>query len=133
MSEVSLFRLYFMRALYLLMFVGQGSIQWPTLVHHAHPLLFWHGIGSSMLAAMALLAGLGIRYPLQMLPLLLFELAWKAIWLSAVALPLWLANQLDPDTLESLPSILMVVIVPIVIPWRYVFAHYVNKRGDRWK
>lgn len=134
MTDVSTFRLYLMRALYLLMFVGQGAIQFPIIVQHAHPLAFWHGVGSSMLAAMALVAALGVRYPLQMLPILLFELAWKAIWLMAIALPLWSANQLDPDTLESLPSILMgVVIVPIVIPWRYVFANYLSKPGDRWK
>jgi hypothetical protein len=134
MPQVSLFRLYLLRALYLLIFVGQGSIQLPVLIHHANPLAFWHGVGSSMLAAMALTAALGVRYPLQMLPLLAFELVWKAIWLCAIALPLWSANQLDPDTLESLPSILMgVVVVPIVIPWRYFFANYVKKPGDRWK
>jgi hypothetical protein len=86
-----------------------------------------------MLAALALSAGLGIRYPLQMLPLLLFELVWRAIWLISVALPLWSANQLGPDTLESLPSILFgEITVLIVIPWRYVFANYVKKPGDRW-
>ncbi|MBL7996587.1 hypothetical protein JNM05_14565 [bacterium] len=94
---------------------------------------FWHGVGSSLLFSIALLAALGIRYPLQMLPLLLFELVWKSIWLIAVALPLWLAEQMDPDTLEAFPSILMAVIVPMVIPWPYVFANYVKKPGDRWK
>jgi hypothetical protein len=114
------------------MFVGQGFIQWPTLIHHTHALTFWHGIGSSMLGAMALVAILGVRYPLQMLPLLLFELAWKLIWLIAVALPLWSAHQMDPDTLESAPSILMGLIIPFLIPWSYVFANYVKKPGDRW-
>jgi hypothetical protein len=27
----------------------------------------------------------------------------------------------------------MVVIFIPLIPWRYVFAHYVLKHGDRWK
>lgn len=26
----------------------------------------------------------------------------------------------------------MGVIVPVVIPWSYVFANYVKKPGDRW-
>jgi len=133
MSEVSTFRLYLLRALYLLIFLGQGSIQWPQIIHHANPLSFWHGVGSSLLFAMALLAALGIRYPLQMLPLLLFELVWKSIWLIAIALPLWSAHQMDPDTLEAAPSILMGVIVPIVIPWPYFVSNYVKKPGDRWK
>ena len=42
------------------------------------------------------LALLGIRYPLQMLPVLLFELAWKLIWVAAVVQPLWTAHQMDP-------------------------------------
>ena len=33
---------------------------------------------------------LGIRYALQMLPVLLFEIAWKLIWMTVVVLPLWL-------------------------------------------
>lgn len=135
MTDVSTFRLYLMRALYLLMFAGEGSIQLPRLIHHANAMnfSFWDGVGTSLLTAMALLAGLGIRYPLQMLPLLLFELLWKAIWLIAVAFPLWSAHQMDSDTSEAVPSILMGLIVPIVIPWRYVFANYLKKRGDRWK
>ena len=133
MTEVSTLRLYLLRALYLLMFIGQGTIQWPVLVNRAAAVPFWHGVGSSMLGAMALLAALGIRYPLQMLPLLLFEFAWKLIWVLAVLLPKWSTNQIDPDTLESAPSILMGIIVPIIIPWGYVLANYVTKPGDRWK
>jgi len=133
MTEVSKFRLYLMRALYLLMFIGQGMIQFPQIFHHAHPLTMWHGVGSCMLAAMALLAALGIRYPLQMLPLLLFELVWKAMWVFAVALPMWISHSMDPDTLDVAPSILLGVILPFIIPWPYVVANYLKKSGDRWK
>jgi hypothetical protein len=77
---------------------------------------------------------LGIRYPLQMLPMLLFELLWKAIWLLAVALPLWSAHHLDPDTMDTVNACLMgVVLCLIVIPWPYVLANYAKKPGDRWK
>lgn len=132
MLEVSLFRLYLMRVLYLLMFVGQGSIQWPQIAH-ASALSFWHGVGSSLLFGMALVSALGIRYPLQMLPVLLFELLWKVIWSATVWLPQWSAGQMTADVLESAPSILAgVIIVPIVIPWSYVFANYLKKPGDRW-
>ncbi len=133
MPEVSAVRLYVLRVLYLLIFVGQGSIQWPMIAHHTNMLAFWHGVGGSMLFALALCSALGIRYPLQMLPLLLFEMLWKAIWLIAIALPLWLNHQMDPDTAESAPSILAGIVVPIVLPWRYVFANYLKKAGDRWK
>ena len=83
---------------------------------------------------MVLLAGVGIRYPLQMTVLLVYELVWKLVWLLTVALPLWSANRLDPATLETLPSILMVVVVPFVIPWRYwlsTFAHRSDEASRR--
>ncbi|HEY4941353.1 MAG TPA: hypothetical protein VII56_07980 [Rhizomicrobium sp.] len=129
MTEVSAFRLYLMRALYLLIAVGIGITIWPEVIHHP---LTMHGATSSLLGTVGVLAVLGIRYPLQMLPLLFFEMVWKTIWLIAVALPLWSAHQIDAATAESVRGCLMGVIVPIVIPWRYVFANYVQKHGDRW-
>jgi hypothetical protein len=131
--EVSTLRLYLMRALYLLMFVGQGTLQWPVLINRGPTIPFWYGVGAAMLGAMALVSALGVRYPLQMVPLLLFEFAWKLVWVLAILLPRWYANQMDPATLEAAPSILMGVIVPLIIPWRYVYANYVKKPGDRWK
>jgi hypothetical protein len=130
MTEVSTFRLYLMRALYLLIAVGLGVTIWPQVIHHP---ITMHGSTSSLLGAMAVLAVLGIRYPLQMLPLLFFEMVWKAIWLIAVALPLWFAHRIDADTADSIRACLMGVIVPIAIPWRYVFENYVKKHGDRWR
>jgi len=134
MSDVSTFRLYLMRAMYLLIFVGLGSEIWPAIIHHAKPWDLMHGVACSLLAALSVMMGLGIRYPLQMLPMLLFELLWKAIWLLAVALPLWSAHQLDPDTMDTFKACLMgVVLCLIVIPWPYVLANYVKKPGDRWR
>lgn len=132
-GEVSTFRLYLMRALYLLIAVGLGSMIWPGIIHHAKPWGHMQGVANALLAALSALAAVGIRYPLQMLPLLLFELLWKAIWLLAVALPLWSANQLDADTLETVKACLMgIVLCPLVIPWGYVLRTYVKKPGDRW-
>jgi hypothetical protein len=70
---------------------------------------------------------------LQLLPALLFELAWKIIWTIAVVVPLWRSDQLDPATLYVFYTFLVVVIPAAVIPWRYVFTHYVTKPGDRWR
>jgi hypothetical protein len=132
MTDVSTFRLSLMRALYLLICVGLGSMIWPLTFHH-EPWDLMHGVACSLLAASSALFALGIRYPLQMLPLLLFELFWKAIWLVAIALPLWSAHQLDAETMETVKACLMgIVLCPLVIPWPYVWANYVKKPGDRW-
>jgi hypothetical protein len=68
-----------------------------------------------MLVALSLLSFLGLRYPLQMLPILLFELAWKFIWVTVVVFPLWTSDQMDPATLSVFYSCLVVLIVAAVI------------------
>jgi hypothetical protein len=133
MTQVSLLRLYALRAGYLLLVVGLGSTIWPGIIDHEKPWTLMQGVVQAMLAAMSALAVLGLRYPLQMLPLLFFEVAWKLIWLIVVAFPLWSANQMDANTFETAIECLMVVIFLIVIPWPYVFANYVMKPGDRWR
>jgi hypothetical protein len=86
-----------------------------------------------MLVALSLLTFLGLRYPLQLLPILLFELAWKFIWVGVVVVPLWAAGRLDPATLYVFSTCLVVLIVLAVIPWRYVFTQFVSNPGDRWR
>jgi hypothetical protein len=130
---VSLPRLYLLRFGYLLMAVGIAVTKWPLLINHDVPWPLFEGVETCMLVALSLLGFLGLRYPLQMLPILLFEIAWKFIWVAAVVLPLWISNQMDPATLEIFYSCLVVLIVVAVIPWRYVFAQYVRKQGDRWR
>lgn len=133
MSEVSTFRLYLLRAMYLLIVVGLGITIWPGIVSPPATLSHMGGVVRSVLGAVSLLALLGIRYPLKMLPLLFFELLWKSIWVLAFGLPLWRNQQLDANTRETLNACLMgVVLVPLVLPWGYVFRHYLKSPGERW-
>jgi hypothetical protein len=133
MPEVTTFRLYVLRATYLLILVGLGADIWPALLHHTRPWSVMHGVAVSLLAAVTLMAALGLRYPLKLLPLLLFELAWKTIWLLAVALPLWSAGTVDEGTRETIKAcVLGLVIFPAAIPWPYVFDQFVRRPGDRW-
>jgi hypothetical protein len=135
--EVSLLYLYLLRAAYLLLVVGLGTSVWPAMIHHepwALTLSPWRGVGTSLIAALPILALFGLRYPLKMLPLLLFEVTWKTIWLIAVALPVWLSHSpIDDDLAATIQACLMAVIFLFVIPWRYVFANFVQQAGDRWK
>lgn len=132
--ELPLYRLYLLRALFLLIALGQGSQTWAAILHHSRPWDFWHGVGMSFLGALTALSLLGVRYPVRMLPLMIFELAWKLLWVLAVWLPLWLAGHVDPDTADSFFSILAgVVLVPLVLPWGYVWRNYVVAPADRWR
>ena len=83
----------------------------------------------SFLAALAGLFLLGIFYPLRMLPVLVYELLWKSIWLLGIALPLWFSNQFDPDTRRMFYQSVGVVILIPIIPWRYLF----RRPADPWR
>jgi hypothetical protein len=129
--EVSLARLYLLRGSYLLLVVGVGAMIVPAVVHH-EPMA--RGVIPSLLGGVWLLAFIGLRHPLQMLPLLMFEFAWKTIWLLAFGLPQWSAGQLPPTFTEDFQAIAFgVILMPIVIPWGYVWQHYVKAPADRWR
>jgi hypothetical protein len=129
-ADVSTFRLYLLRTLYLLNFAGLGLAVWPELINHR---TLWDplaGVAFSFWATLALLCGLGLRYPLQMLPVLLMQLFYKSIWLVAVMLPRWSAGRSTAMTKDFVMGLIADL---IVIPWPYVFSKYVKNHGDRWK
>lgn len=130
-SELSLYRLHLMRSGYLLMGVGLAVVKWP-LLPGASDLPLFEGVTLCLLAAMSLLAFLGLRYPVKLLPLLLFDSAWKLLWLGLVALPRATSGRLDTATSDLVVHCSLVVVILAVTPWRYVWQHYVRAPGDRW-
>jgi hypothetical protein len=130
---LSLPRLYFLRLGYLVMAVGLVLTKWPLVLNHPDPWPLMEGVETCMLVALSLLSFLGLRHPLKMLPILLFELGWKFLWVAVVVVPLWTAGRLDAATLSVFYSCLVVLIVLAVVPWRHVLAQYVTQRGDRWR
>lgn len=124
-------RLNLMRVGYLTMGGGLAITKWPELVSH-DPWELKQGVVVAMLVAMSVLALLGLRYPERMLPILMFEVGWKLLWLGTVALPLWLDGDLNGATREEAVKILWVVLIIAVVPWRHVVRQFVLARGDRW-
>ncbi len=70
--EVSLGRLYLLRATYLLLVVGLGLMILPAVIRHEPTA---RGVIPSLLGGVWMLAIVGLRNPLRMLPLLMFEFA----------------------------------------------------------
>lgn len=133
MNDVSTLRLYLLRAMYLFIAGGLAATVWPHIISPSTLVAGPTSVIRALLGALAVMCLLGLRYPLQMLPLLLFELLWKVIWVSASAIPMWLGPGLDAYASETLFACLMgVVLVPIVIPWGYVIGHYVRAPGEPW-
>ncbi|MGA3131406.1 MAG: hypothetical protein ABSD59_11440 [Terracidiphilus sp.] len=122
-----------LRACYFVLAAGLGAYVWPSVLNHSNGFAEGEGIRCALLAGLGATALLGFRYPVKMLPLLLFELIWKTIYLVDFALPLWRAHQIDDAVAADIQAVLMVVIFIPLIPWRTVWAQYAVQRGDRWR
>lgn len=131
-TGLSLTRLHAMRGGYLLMAVGLALVKWP-LLPDASSLPLYEGVTTCLLTAMSLLALLGLRHPVRLLPVLLFEAIWKLLWLGLVALPLANRGAMDAATTEVAINCSLVVVILLVIPWRYTWRHYAVGTGDRWR
>ncbi len=126
-TGVSTLRLYVLRATYLLLAGGTCMMVGPDILSHA---LTARGVIPSLLAGVCVLAFIGLFRPLQMIPVLMFELAWKSIWMIAYGLPQWSGGQLPPTFAEDFFNIAFgVILMPLVIPWGYVWRHYVKLPG----
>ena len=77
-SGLSTLQLYLLRGTYALILAFLVTSIWPGVIHH-DKLALMHGVARSLLAAMAPLMLMGLRYPLKMLPVLFFELAWNCL------------------------------------------------------
>jgi hypothetical protein len=131
-EELSTRRLNVMRFGYAFMGVGVAIVKWP-LLPDASTLPVMDGVVACLLTAMSLLAFLGIRYPARMLPILLFEVAWKVLWTAVVAVPHLVSGDMNAATRDVLFSCSFVVVIVAVIPWGYVWRRYVKTRGDAWR
>jgi hypothetical protein len=132
MNDVSTFRLYLLRASYLFVVVGLGFMIWPGILDHTPSWTLMRTVVHAMLGAVSILCVIGVFHPLRMIPVLLFELTWKALWLVAFALPLWRADRLDPQTMTSVGECVFgVVVVSLVLPWGHVWRRYLRGPGAR--
>jgi len=128
---IALWRLYLLRFGYLLIAVGMGHIMVPAFLHHG-PWTLSQGVKNSMLLALAVLCVLGLRYPLKMLPLLFWEIAWKVSWLAFLAFPAWRTGTMDADMRDNLFPIGSIAIFLVLIPWDYVWRNFVTAKSERW-
>jgi hypothetical protein len=132
-EELPLWRLHAMRVGYAFMGVGLAVVKWPLVINYDQSLPLYEGIVAVLLTAMSLLAFLGLRYPVRLLPILIFECLWKVIWLGVVALPAVAAGSVDTAMSKVIVNCSLVVPILAVVPWGYVWRHYVVAKGGRWR
>ena len=125
LPPVATWRINAMRFLFLLMAGIMGAMfVWPQLLFESADWDVMRGLAKSMLAALALMSLLGVRYPLQMLPLMLYEIAWKTIWLVLIAGRAWMADKWTPDIEGLFYDCIGIIIAYFIVPWPYIWARY---------
>lgn len=130
-ADISLVRLYLLRAIYLSWAVGGVFMALPPILD---PAAGDRGLLTSMFGGLWVMGLLGLRHPLRVLPIFIFEFVTKTIWLLAFGLPSWLAGSASPQLNADLLSIGNgPILFGLVIPWGYVWRHYVKQPGDRWR
>lgn len=121
-------RLTLLRACYAVLVVGILLRYAPVFLDGLSGLPRMDGAVVALLSAVGLLSVAGLFSPIRMLPLLVFEISWKLIWVSAVALPKWLDGSLDEGTLSILLNCAVALPFVFIVPWRYVVGTYLGTR-----
>jgi len=127
MRSLSTLRLTLLRLCYAVLVVGLSLRYAPVFLDGLHNLPRMDSAVVAMLSAMGLMAVAGLFSPVRMLPLLVFEIAWKAIWVSTVALPKWIDGSLDDGFLSILFNCSVVLPFVLIVPWSYVVANFLGK------
>jgi hypothetical protein len=124
--------IYLLRVLYFLMFAFVGLDSWTSIINHRGPWDHVRAVAFCVWAAYSTLSFLGLIHPLKWLPIVIFMIFYKSLWLIVVAYPLWRANALAGSPAEAMTHVFMWVPVPIIaVPWKYVFETYVLRSKTR--
>ena len=121
--------IYLLRALYGLMAVFVATSAWSTILRHEGPWDPYRVLAHSVWAIYPTLAILGVVHPLRMLPIMLFTIGYKVLWLVAFAYPLWRAGALTGPALEIANSFIGVPVAILIVPWSHVWRTYVLGRS----
>jgi len=124
-------RLHVLRAV-AVFFAVSGCLSYPQMLFNASA--NDRGMIKAFLTGLWLMSFLAIRYPRKMLPIFLFEFAWKAVWLLVFGLPQWISGDGSPRLNQDLLEIgLTPILLALVIPWGYVWSSYFKRPAEPWR
>ena len=121
---------WLLRLFYFLMAAFVGTDAWRELLSHQGPWDHVRAVAWCAWAAYPTLSVLGLLHPLRMLPIILFVILYKTLWLAVVAYPLWRAGTLASSPANEMAHVFIWIFVLIaVVPWRYVWRTFVRWPG----
>ena len=114
-----------LRLFYGLMAALVAPQAWTTLATHQGPWDPTRAVAWCVWAAYPTLSLLGVFKPLKLLPVMVFMLFYKGLWLAFVAYPLWSTGQLAGSPAYEMAHVFMWVWIPaLFVPWGYVARTY---------
>ena len=118
--------IYLLRLLYFLMLVFIGSSSWMSIINHQGPWDHVKAVAFCVWTAYTTLSVFGLIHPLRWLPIVIFMVFYKTLWLVVVAYPLWRANALAGSPADAMAHVFIgAPFVALIVPWKYVFQNYV--------
>lgn len=115
-----------LRILFFLMAVFVAPRAWMTIARHEGPWDPYRAVAFAVWAIYPTMSILGVFRPLRFLPIMLFMIGYKGLWLVIVAYPLWRAGQLDGAVATMAIAFISAPIGALIVPWRYVWRAYVS-------
>ena len=121
--------MHLLRVVYALMLLGMGPTAWSALLQHGGSLEPMRAVAFCVWAAYGSLSLFGLLHPLRMLPIVVFMIFYKTLWLCVVAYPLWHAGRLAGSAAEELTWLFIAApALALAVPWGYVLRHFVMGR-----
>lgn len=121
--------IYLLRSIYFLIVVFVGSDAWLSIINHQGPWDHVRAVAFCAWASYSTLSVLGLIHPLRMLPIMIYMIGYKLLWLIVVAYPLWRAGTLAGSPAEEMAHVFMWIPLPIIaVPWMYVVRTFVLPR-----
>lgn len=125
--------IYLLRLLYFLMAAFVATEAWTTILTHQGAWDHVKAVAFCVWAAYSTLSVFGLFQPLKWLPIVIFMIFYKSLWLLVVAFPLWRAGTLAGSPAEEMTGVFLMIPLPIIaVPWKYAVQTYVlgGKKND---
>jgi hypothetical protein len=58
---------------------------------------------------------------------MLYEIAWKAVWMLGIALPAWMTDKWTAGIASVFTDCVGILIALFIVPWNYVWARYIRQ------
>jgi hypothetical protein len=119
--------IYLLRILYFLMLVFISSEAWTTIIGHQGPWDHVKAVAWCAWAAYTTLSIFGLINPLRWLPIVIFMIFYKTLWLIVVAYPLWSAGTLAGSPADEMAHVFVAApFLTVIIPWKYFFQRFIR-------